>query len=58
MASAHSVVSKEADIWVLRLHTASGKVQEYRCSTEGQARQLALLLSASNDMREASQPAA
>jgi hypothetical protein len=55
MSNARSVVLKEEDIWVLRLHTASGKVQEYRCSTEGQARQLALVLSAAT---EPSQPAA
>ena len=55
MSNARSVVSKEEDIWVLRLHTASGKVQEYRCTTEGQARQLALVFSG---MREPSQPAA
>jgi hypothetical protein len=40
-------VTREADVWVLRLLTASGKVQEYRCTSEGQARQLALVLSAS-----------
>lgn len=47
MLNACSVVSKEADIWVLRLHTHTGKVQEYRCSSEGQARQFALVLSGS-----------
>ena len=56
MSNARSVVSKEADIWVLRLHTPTGKVQEYRCSTEGQARQFALVLSAS--MEQTSQPSA
>jgi hypothetical protein len=44
---AQSVVSKEADIWVLRVQKPNGKVQEYRCTTEGQARQLALVLNAS-----------
>lgn len=55
MSNARSVVSQEADVWVLRVNTASGKVQEYRCSSEAQARQLALVLSAS---LEQSQPAA
>ena len=55
MSNARSVVSQESDVWVLRVNTASGKVQEYRCSSEAQARQLALVLSAS---REPSQPAA
>ena len=55
-SNAHSVVSKEADIWVLRLHTHSGKVQEYRCSSEGQARQLALVLSVPAE--QPSQPSA
>lgn len=50
MPQARPVVSREADVWVLRLQTASGKVQEYRCTTEGQARQLAQLLSASAGM--------
>jgi hypothetical protein len=44
---AQSVVSKEAEIWVLRVQKPNGKVQEYRCTTEGQARQLALLLNVS-----------
>jgi hypothetical protein len=44
---AQSVVSKEADVWVLRVQKPNGKVQEYRCTTEGQARQLALVLNAS-----------
>ena len=49
-----SVVSKESDVWVLRLQKANGKVQEYRCTSENQARQLALLLTAS----AATEPAA
>ena len=47
MAYTRPVVSKEADVWVLRLLKDNGKVQEYRCTTENQARQLALLLSSS-----------
>lgn len=44
MAYALPVVTKEEDIWVLRIRKMNGKTQEYRCSTEGQARQLALVL--------------
>jgi hypothetical protein len=50
-------VSKETDVWVLRVQKPNGKVQEYRCATEGQARQLALVLSASA-VEQATQPAA
>ncbi|WP_199242860.1 hypothetical protein [Vitiosangium sp. GDMCC 1.1324] len=46
MSQVRPVVSKEADVWILRLQKANGKVQEYRCTTEGQARQLALVLAA------------
>jgi hypothetical protein len=44
MAQARPVVTKEEGIWVLRLEKPNGKMQEYRCTTEGQARQLALVL--------------
>jgi hypothetical protein len=44
MAQTRSVVTKEENIWVLRLEQPNGKTQEYRCSTENQARQLALVL--------------
>ncbi len=47
MSYTRPVVSKEADVWILRLQKDNGKVQEYRCTTESQARQLALVLSAS-----------
>ena len=46
MSQVRSVVSKEADVWILRLEKANGKVQEYRCTSEGQAKQLAQMLSA------------
>jgi hypothetical protein len=46
MSQARPMVSKEADVWVLRLEKPNGKVQEYRCTSEGQAKQLALLLNA------------
>ena len=38
------VVTKEDDVWVIRLEKENGKVQEYRCATESQARQLAAVL--------------
>jgi hypothetical protein len=34
------------DVWILRVQQPNGKVQEYRCATESQARQLALVFSA------------
>ena len=36
-------VRQEEDMWILRVET-NGKVQEYRCHTELQARALAILL--------------
>ena len=33
-------VTKEADVWVVRVERAGGKMQEYRCASEAQARQL------------------
>jgi hypothetical protein len=38
------VVSKENDVWVIRLEKENGRVQEYRCATETQAKQLAMVL--------------
>jgi hypothetical protein len=39
------VLSQENDVWVIRVESpGSGKVQEYRCATEAQAKQLALVL--------------
>jgi len=46
MSQPRPMVTKEADVWVLRLLKPNGKVQEYRCTSENQARNLALLLSA------------
>ena len=37
------VVRQEEDMWILRIET-NGKVQEYRCNSEVQARALAILL--------------
>jgi hypothetical protein len=44
MADARPVVTKEDDVWVIRVEKSNGKVQEYRCASEAQARQLALVL--------------
>jgi hypothetical protein len=44
MLEAMPVVTKEEEVWVLRLPSESGKLQEYRCASESQARQLALVL--------------
>jgi hypothetical protein len=44
MATVLPVMTKEENVWVLRVQKANGKTQEYRCSTEGQARQLATVL--------------
>ena len=39
------VLTLENDIWVIRLeNNSTGKIQEYRCATEAQAKQLALVL--------------
>jgi hypothetical protein len=43
-AQVKPIVTKEDDVWVLRLERDGGKTQEYRCATEAQARQLALVL--------------
>ena len=37
------VLRQEEDMWILRIET-NGKVQEYRCASETQAKQLALVL--------------
>jgi hypothetical protein len=46
MSQKRPEVSKESEVWVLRVQKPNGKVQEYRCTSEGQARQLAQVLSA------------
>ena len=38
---------KDAGVWVLRVAGQDGKVQEFRCASEKQARQLAMVLSTS-----------
>ncbi len=42
--AAKTHISKEDEVWVIRLESPDGKVQEYRCASENQARQLATLL--------------
>lgn len=38
--SAKPVMTKEDDMWVIRVENPNGKTQEYRCATEKQAKQL------------------
>ena len=51
MAYAMPVVTKEENVWVLRVRKSNGKTQEYRCANENQARQLALVLSRPADQQ-------
>jgi len=44
MAAKKPVVTQEDDVWVIRVENENGKVQEYRCASETQARQLAAVL--------------
>lgn len=44
MADGKAQVVQENDVWVIRVEKENGKTQEYRCSTEAQARQLAAVL--------------
>lgn len=44
MATPKPVVTQEEDVWVIRLEKQNGKIQEYRCASEAQARQLAAVL--------------
>ncbi|GEM_PF-1405754 len=48
MSDEKPVVTKEDDVWVIRLTTEAGKLQEYRCASESQARQLAMVLTPKN----------
>ena len=51
------VLRQEEDMWILRIES-NGKVQEYRCNSEVQARALAiLLLSSGTDPAPDSGPA-
>ncbi|KFE64203.1 hypothetical protein [Hyalangium minutum] len=56
MAYAAPVVTKEENVWVIRLQNRSGKMQEYRCATENQARQLAMVLSRPDTEAPRAQP--
>jgi len=38
------VVIKDNEVWVLRLEQENGKKQEYRCASEAQAKNLAMVL--------------
>lgn len=42
--AAKATVTKEDDVWVIRLENSNGKTQEYRCASESQAKQLAAVL--------------
>ena len=44
MASSPTVIRQEEDVWVLRVEQPNGQVQEYRCLSELQAKQLAAML--------------
>jgi hypothetical protein len=35
------------DLWLVRVEQPNGKVQEYRCTSESQAKQLAMVLAPS-----------
>jgi len=57
MAYAMPVVTKEENIWVLRVQKSNGKTQEYRCASENQARQLAMVLSRPEPEPQQARPA-
>lgn len=44
MGSPKPVVTQEDDVWVIRIQGSNGSMQEYRCASEKQARQLAMVL--------------
>ncbi len=47
---AQATVRQDEDMWILRVES-NGKVQEYRCGSEVQARALAILLLPAGDDR-------
>ncbi|HTS78965.1 MAG TPA: hypothetical protein VMH40_00075 [Myxococcaceae bacterium] len=51
-----ATVTQEEDMWILRVEM-NGKVQEYRCGSEVQARALAILLLPTEDRSGSSTPA-
>lgn len=38
------VIAQEDKVWVVRVEKGNGRVQEFRCATEAQARTLLLVL--------------
>lgn len=44
MNAGKPTLTQEEGVWVIRLENSNGKVQEFRCATESQARQLAAVL--------------
>lgn len=44
MSHRKPVVTQQDGLWIIRLEKENGKVQEYRCATELQAKQLAQVL--------------
>ncbi|MGZ3445595.1 MAG: hypothetical protein ACXWK8_13025 [Myxococcaceae bacterium] len=50
-----ATVTRDEDMWILRVE-ANGKVQEYRCNSEVQARALAILLLPSSEQQLPTDP--
>ncbi len=44
-------VLKEEGVWVIRIAQDNGKTQEYRCASENQAKQLAVVLAGNKDKK-------
>lgn len=44
MSDDKPTVVQEDDVWVIRVMNPTGKVQEFRCASESQAKQLAAIL--------------
>lgn len=40
MSEAKPLLIQEDDVWVIRIERPDGKMQEYRCTSESQAKQL------------------
>ncbi len=47
MATSKPQITQEENVWVIRVVQPNGKTQEFRCASEGQARQLAAVLAPS-----------
>lgn len=50
-----ATVTQDEDMWILRVEV-NGKIQEYRCHSEVQARALAILLLPSSESRTTDRP--